>query len=596
MGQDTTETWHRLHPLSPLARGWIALAVVVGVWLNTVVNGLVDDATGRRDESESGPESLPPILDFIATMPNWMFYGAMALVGAVIAGVGAVYVWWFTRYQVTDTHVRLRTGLVFRQERQTRLDRVQALDIQRPLVPRLMGLAELRFEVADSGETSVVLRYLKHADARRLRKDLLGAIGTGAASGKAQTAGSAPSGGGASSLRGAGESGNAIGLDEAGEDEQLILSLPLRRVIAARLLTVSFLVLCAAVVAVTVLAFLFPRVILAMLVGFVPTALALGGVVFKALEVSWGFKMFRTPEGVRLRYGLLNKTSQTVPTGRIQALALYRPPLWRWAGWSLVHVNIAGYGGELDGSSAGSRAVLLPVATDADLELLFAQALEVPDAGHLSGLAVEGLVGEAVPTSRFHNSPRRARWVSPVVRCRYGYAVTDHMVVARAGRAYRMCFVVPHSKIQSIGLDRGPILRRLRLADVNLHSIAGPVRAFVARMDQAEAEEFLVQQLARGRAALAVAADPQAHSSSGAHPWGSGAHSDPHDAVSGRSSPAPLPWARTKAPVYGRPAAPGATAPGVAAPGTAVQGNSFAPTSPSDNTLLNSVHHPGATT
>ncbi|NKE10346.1 MULTISPECIES: PH domain-containing protein [Kocuria] len=530
-GEDTALIWHRMNPLSPLARGWIALAVVIGIWFNTVVNGMVGDVTGEDDAGPS-PESLPPILEFFSTMPNWVFYGSMALVGALVAGVGAVYMWWFTRYQVTDTHVRLRTGLVFRQERQTRLDRVQALDIQRPLLPRLLGLAELRFEVADAGETSVALRYLKHDHARRLRKDLLGAIGT-----------QAPKTGAGASSSSADDDGQAsIGTDQAGADEELILSLPLRRVIAARLLTISFLVLCAVALSVTVLAFLFPRVILAMLVGFVPTLLALGGMVFKALEISWGFKMFRTPEGVRLRYGLLNKTSQTVPTGRVQALALYRPPLWRWAGWSVVHVNIAGYGGGLESSSAGDRAVLLPVANDDDLRLMFREALGLSDGDHVAGLSAEGLAGEADAASRFRNSPARARWVAPIVRRRYGYTVTRDMVIARAGRAYRMCFVVPHNKIQSISVDRGPIARALDLADVNLHSIAGPVRAFVARMDRAEAESFVVEQLERGRNAVA-AVTGESH---GAADLGDGV---------GSHLP-PLPWARTQAPTYAAPALP----------------------------------------
>lgn len=520
-----------MDPRSPLARGWIALAVVIGIWFNTVVNGIAGDVTGNDDAGSSG-QDLPPIVEFFSTMPNWVFYGAMALVAAVVAGVGAVYVWWFTRYQVTDTHVRLRTGLIFRQERQTRLDRVQALDIQRPLLPRLLGLAELRFEVADAGETSVALRYLKHDHARRLRKDLLGAIGAQGSTTRA-----------ASSSVGDEQAQAAVGADEAGAEEELILALPMRRVIAARLLTVSFLVLVLVAVSVTVLAFVFPRVILAMLAGFVPTVLALGATVFKALEVSWGFKMFRTPEGVRLRYGLLNKTSQTVPTGRVQALALYRPPLWRWAGWSVVHVNVAGYGGGPESSGGGDRAVLLPVATDDDLRLMFGQALALSDGDHVAGLAVEGLAGEADPDSRFRPAPARARWVAPIVRRRYGYTVTRDMVIARAGRAYRMCFVVPHNKIQSIGMERGPLARAMKLTDVNLHSIAGPVRTFVAKMDQAEAEAFVVDQLQRGRLAVA-AATRDANSPRNQSP------------ASQASDLPPLPWARTQVPTYAAPSVP----------------------------------------
>lgn len=497
-----------MHPLSPLARGWIAAVVVIGAWINTVVNGYVDGATrAQRDNGPGSDSSDPPaVFEFFFSMPSWMFYGSMAVIGAVLAVVGSLYVWWFTRYQVTGTHVRLRTGLVFRSERQTRLDRVQALDIHRPLVPRLLGLAELRFEVADAGESSVVLRYLKHDHARRLRKDLLGAIGPGARSAVVGTARAAQTAPGRIAGAQPGDDGKPGGGEEAGENEELILSLPLKRVILARILTISFILTCLVTATAAVLGFMFPRVIVPTLVGFIPGILALGGSVLKALEVSWGFKMYRTPDGLRLRYGLLNKTSQTVPTGRIQALALYRPPLWRPAGWSLVHVNVAGYGVDVGSESAGSRSVLLPVATDADLHQLFTGALSIPDGSDLTGLAVEGLVGEADATSRFINSPARVRWVAPVVRRRYGFAVTPHMLVARAGRAYRMCFLVPHNKLQSIGMTRGPLSRRLGLANVHLHSIVGAVRPEIMGMDLEVATRFIPEQLERGRQAPVIAA------------------------------------------------------------------------------------------
>ena len=56
--------------------------------------------------------------------------------------------------------MRVNTGFLFRQHRQARLDRVQAIDIVQPLLARIFGLAELKFEVADAGESAVRLAYL----------------------------------------------------------------------------------------------------------------------------------------------------------------------------------------------------------------------------------------------------------------------------------------------------------------------------------------------------------------------------------------------------------------------------------------------------
>ena len=70
-------------------------------------------------------------------------------------------------------YVRVNTGFVFRQQRQARLDRVQAIDIVQPLLARIFGLAELKFEVADAGESAVRLAYLKMDQARQLRATIL---------------------------------------------------------------------------------------------------------------------------------------------------------------------------------------------------------------------------------------------------------------------------------------------------------------------------------------------------------------------------------------------------------------------------------------
>ena len=54
-----------------------------------------------------------------------------------------------------------------------RLDRLQAVDVVRPLVARALGLAELRLEVAGGSSSEAPLAYLSEAAAQRLRAELL---------------------------------------------------------------------------------------------------------------------------------------------------------------------------------------------------------------------------------------------------------------------------------------------------------------------------------------------------------------------------------------------------------------------------------------
>ena len=131
--------WARVHPVSPLVRGWIALAAIAFVFGRNIV----EDLLGMRGDDDGGGRSGG------ASLPD----GTVLLIGiAVLAGillimaVGFFLSWRFTRYQVTDDHVRVHSGVVFRQQRQARLDRVQAIDIIQPLLGRLFGLAELRLE------------------------------------------------------------------------------------------------------------------------------------------------------------------------------------------------------------------------------------------------------------------------------------------------------------------------------------------------------------------------------------------------------------------------------------------------------------------
>ncbi len=61
--------------------------------------------------------------------------------------------------------------------------------------------------------------------------------------------------------------------------------------------------------------------------------LLVGGVplfkVFAQFSRYYDFTVAESPDGLRLRHGLLQKTRQTVPPGRVQAVGFVQPFLWR---------------------------------------------------------------------------------------------------------------------------------------------------------------------------------------------------------------------------------------------------------------------------
>jgi putative membrane protein len=122
--------WRRLHPLSPLLRAGRFVVVAAAV--------LADDVATRLSLDAS--------------------LAALLLLGALV--MGAVAGWWAwstTGYRVTDEEVELRTGMLFRRHRRLPLARVESVDIARPLVARLFGLAQVRLEAVSDSESEVRL-------------------------------------------------------------------------------------------------------------------------------------------------------------------------------------------------------------------------------------------------------------------------------------------------------------------------------------------------------------------------------------------------------------------------------------------------------
>lgn len=120
--------WRKLHPVTPVLRAWKVVAAVLAV----VVGQNVDDIL-RLD------------------LPGWVL--TVSVLGGLLllAVVGAAYsalAWRRLRYRIDAEAVHVERGILWRQQRRAQLDRLQAVDVVRPLLGRLFGLAELRLEVA----------------------------------------------------------------------------------------------------------------------------------------------------------------------------------------------------------------------------------------------------------------------------------------------------------------------------------------------------------------------------------------------------------------------------------------------------------------
>jgi putative membrane protein len=450
--------WLRVHPASPFVRGWVALAAI-GYFFG-------------RDTFERMLQGEPLVDDQIAGRVPWLLAGGALVL--LLAVLGFIMSWYFTRYQVAEGYVRVNTGFLFRQQRQARLDRVQAIDIVQPLLARIFGLAELKFEVADAGESAVRRAYLRMDDARQLRATIL-ARASGVQLDPGRPEAPAP---------------------EA--PEHRVLQVPPSRLIGSLLLSEqSVFIVLGGAASVVLSAVTENR---AFFLYLIPAVLGLFAAYWGAFHKGYNFTAAISPDGIRLRYGLLDTQAQTLPPGRIQALKVSQPPLWRIFGWYRMQVNVAGYGAAGNNGEAASRTTLLPVGKIGDVFNML--ALVLPDPGTDDPLRVfqAGLNG-LDSDGGFVTTPRRARFLAPLGWRRNGFAATDTALLMRSGRWWRQLVLVPHQRTQSMALHQGPLARRFRLADLALHTTAGPVIPRVIQAGVDEAQALFDHQAARARAA-----------------------------------------------------------------------------------------------
>lgn len=475
---DDALEWRRVHPVTPLVRGWAVVGAAV------VILG--------QQSLEGGPRG-----GLIALLTGEYWWTVLAALAAVaLVGWGySVLAWRMTTYAIDEETVHLRRGILFRQQRHARLDRLQSVDIRQPLVARFFGLCELTLETAGGTDSGVAIGFLKGSDADALRAELL-ARAAGLKVGSAAHATAAPDGETAPDAAAAVPEPAPVAVEAP---QVPVLTVPVGRLIASVLrsgATIMLVIWALAVVVVMIATGEF-----AVISASLPAVLGAGGYVFNRLTGEFDFRVAISPDGVRLRHGMLETRSQTIPPGRVQAVRLVQSVLWRGRDWWRVQVNVAGYGGD----SEEKNSLLLPVGTRD--EALTVLSLVLPDLGIEEPRRVldAGLDGDSRTPSVFVTAPRRTRILDPVAWRRNGFAVTGRALLLRRGRLVKILDVVPHERTQSLGINQGPWQRRLGVASFQVHSTEGPVHPQAPHLDADDAARLMAEQARRARTARATA-------------------------------------------------------------------------------------------
>lgn len=497
--------WHRLHPLTPLLRGGLFLIVVIGIVLANLRDRLVfvflpwlaPDIESEMGEWE-GAGGDP--IDFIIAN-NLYVMAALAVLAVLIVVVAVFYTSWrFHTFRITGDDVEVRSGILFRTQRRAPLDRVQGVNLTRPMIARLLGMAKL--EVVGAGtDANVKLEYLSTANAEAVRADILRL-----ASGRRLAAASPPADprheGRAASL------GQRVGRELTGMIEgpeapvaevESVVNIPLGRLVASHVVSMTTLVLVFAVIAVMVGV---SQGVTWLLFAFVPAIIGIGAYWVRSIVRSLRYSIAPTPDGVRITFGLFTTITEIVPPGRVHAVEVTQPILWRPAGWWTVRINRL-TGRSVTESSTDQFTTVLPVGTAADVErVLRLLQPSLPD-GERALVVQEGMFGPGEDDT-FTNTPRRAWWIRPLSYRRNGFRLTGDVLLMRRGVVWRRLVILPLARLQSFGLYQGPLDRATRVTNVRAHVVAGPVSPFLAAVDR-DSALTLFDDVAGGsvRAALA---------------------------------------------------------------------------------------------
>lgn len=439
----------QVHRLTPILKAWSTLlAILIGIGA-TLFNAI---GSNLKDVAEKVSNYLP-------------IHSGLALVLMMVAALVLIfvgvwfgsYIWWKAMgYSLDEEEIRLEYGVISKTLRTARYDRIQAVDVHEDWLPRLFGLASVRVETAGGSDSVLEIAYLEKQVAAALRKEII-AIHRGHA-------------------------------EESEEVEdpgvELVPTVPVQRSLVAAAIHGS--------TAITVLAFIFVAAFPLLWPLLVPWLAGSVPWLFRTVDKSYQFRAELKDELIEIHYGWLNRRRQSIPLGRVHAVEIMQPTLWRFLGWWQVRISIAGYGMNLEKSaSEAGTTVVLPVGEKGLAIWLAAVMLDV-DPETLTRDGNPSACGKRV----LYRSPQRARLLSPLDLEKQAVTFVprrelgEPVIALHAGRIRRRVKLIQAEHVQELTLVRGPISGALGLANVELNLVPG-ISMRAPQLSQEDADELL---------------------------------------------------------------------------------------------------------
>ena len=438
--------------------------------------------------------------------------------------------WWFTRYSLDDLAIHRRSGFLFKKNRTIRLESVQSVDISRPLVARLLGLSELRFEVADGSSEALHIKYVSARKAEVLRRTAMASINLLRSEATGRPVDVLPDSMQISAERmpdanqlhqpfeASYEASYGAPLQDGAQQpapeqsapqhpgtQQPVASRrgarmpmpvkadpsqpPIFRISNVRLIAsimLEHLVWLVPAVALMVGAAVFAAmmagespflIFMAMLPGMFAPMVGYVVALWTRFDGAANFKITPSGQGgVTLRYGFTGTHTQNVMVERIQALAVEQSILWRAFGWYRIKMTIAGIGIEKnDNQKVVTRNVALPVGNKQETLMvlrLLLPALDEAQAQVLLDTADGSLKSQKPQVPAMIVTPSSARWMDLLTWKRngvttVGYTAGSVQATTRIDSDAARSSVSEHTRGDLLLIRGGYFIRTLSIVPVS---------------------------------------------------------------------------------------------------------------------------------
>jgi putative membrane protein len=423
-----------------------------------------------------------------------IFYTGLAALAIVAIVIGTTALIWarFT-YQVGKKEIRIKSGLLNRNNRSIPFDRIQDVSLEQKLLHRLLGLTTVRFETGSGGGEDGALDALKLTNGEALR-DTIRDYKSGVTA----------------------DAANNIPAPEA-EEKTPLFAMDNRRILIAGVFNFSFILLAVLGTIAQNLDFLIPEGFfdprhwietisqqnnlngLSMTARIGGVIAAIGSLVaigffsgiVRTFIREYGFRLDLADTGqtgFRRRRGLFTLTDMVMPIHRVQAAIVSTGPVRQSFGW--YHLKFQSLAGDQSGETDHSAA---PCAKPEEIDPIIAetQIAELPD-----GLVFEQVdqafwwrdaviiwlvlkiaalgLGFFVHTGFFALILLAVPLIAgQFLNWRYHqFALTENQLFVRSGWWKRKLTMLPLRKIQSADIGQSPLDHPLDLATLTI-GIAG---------------------------------------------------------------------------------------------------------------------------